>query len=546
MAAKPMPRLRAGISGTPILSSAAKRSLPLHVKAKSESRGSTRHAGGSASTLSKKGSVLPVNHCDKSTAESIDNSSNIKPLRIIVNDESCSSSQSTWDKVCSQLDFSAKNPGLEKLRVTLDDNSTESTDSTQDSEACRLKQLMILQISLISRQQDLLKLRDKEIMQLKQATQSYKSRLNRMERRIHLSRRQYVNSSSNLNKNLKLNDKNNDDSLIETTKDSEFDMNVEISCIGSSQNTIASSITPNCESHLHQGKLNDSADLDKVTSPTSKDRSTASFPNMEFTSPVSLVRSAYAASGCIPVPASYVDRIKKHLPSPAVANTFSQPVVIKVCEHCAHCTSMIGEIKKELAHSDHDFGLGVSKVVVSEEKIKLDAIAEPSGATVDVSDRMQKLSDETNLQVHHPYYLITWPRDDQFYPFTDLDLALDEGSVLNIPTWKVNKLTPLSSSSASSQVKEVIDDDSLSKRHSRLEVAEKRRKRWDIQRIREYRYNEKLRQKKLKQTEDSAFESFSPSLNDINAVQVEETLPVNAFGHLLKPLQLEEFSLDSN
>ena len=542
MAAKPMPRLRAGISGTPVLSS-AKRSLPLHVKSKSEGRGSSRHAIGGSSALAKKGTHSPVNRCDKLSTETSIAAGDDKSSFNFSNEQPHTSSQSTWEKVCSQLDFSAKNPGLEKLKLSLDDSNIESSDSNPDSEALRLKQLMMLQISLISRQQDLLKLRDKEIMQLKQATQSYKSRLERMERRIQLSRRQYATSSVNLHKNLKSTENHEDGSEVKTVpKDTEMETNTPLFNLTPLKSTSTSSDSSTSATAVPSKQAAFPVDLEKYSSPISENQPSTTVPSMEFTSPVSLLRSAYAASGCIPVPASYVDRIKSQLPLPTEGNISSQPVVIKVCEHCTQCTALMDEIKREIAISDQDLGLGVTKFVITEEKVKLD----PSGANVEVPDKLPKSPEDTVLQAKHPYHLLMWPREDQSYRFTDLELTLEEGSVLNIPTWKINKLTPLPSHSASSHVKETIDDDTLLKRHSRLEVAEKRRKRWDIQRIREYRYNEKLRQRKLKQTGDSAFETFSPSLNDITAVQVEETLPVNLFGHLLQPLHVEEFSLDSN
>jgi len=446
--------------------------------------------------------------------------------------------------VCSQLNFSAKNPGLEKLKLNLDDNNDESSDSKQDSEVSRMKDLMMLQISLISRQQDLLKLRDKEILQLKQTTQSYKSRLERMERRIQLSRRQYSGSSTKLLKDLKPSELTKNNAEEEIPKGMEIDTNtVEVNATPEKlANT--SSDTPNFATPLPHKLASQPVSLVKCISPYSKDQSHSTVPSMEFTSPVSLVRSAYAASGCIPVPASYVDRIKSQLPSSAVGSVSSQPVVIKVCEHCSQCTAMISEIKKEIAASDQE-ELGLASFILTEEKIQLDPSTGFSAAGVQKPEEVENFSEETILQAQHPYHLILWPREDQSYRFTDLDISIEEGSVLNIPTWKVNKLFPLPNGSATSQVKETIDDDTILKRHSRLEVAEKRRKRWDIQRIREYRYNEKLRQRKLKQTQDSTFETFSPSLNDITAVQVEQTLPINVFGHLLQPLQSEEFSLDN-
>ena len=513
MAAKPMPRLRAGISGAPILSS-AKRSLALHVKSKSEGRCPTRHSVGVASTTKKEPSVQIRKVFEN--AEDMSCSGHVMPPASQSTEEVHTATQSAWNKVCSQLE---KNASLEKLRVSLDDSEPAEVDS--GSEESRLKQLMLLQISLIGRQQDLLKLRDKEIMQLKQKTQSYKNRLERMDRRIQLSRR-HVDTSMNLHQS---EDASEIDAL---KKETESGLNATGAGDESLQNMTKSNVPSSSASQKQ-----DFTGFNKFLSPLSTKGTSTSTLDMQFASPVSLVQSAYAASGCIPVPVSFVDRCKDQLSPYTVGNAPFQPVVIKVCEHCSQCAAIVSEIKKELPGSEEEGRPGGTKVVVTEQFVST------TGPSKDLE------AEEVPMQTQHPYHLITWPRDDQSYRFTDLDLSIEEGSTLNIPTWRENKLTPLSSSS-SPLAKETIDDDAFLKRHSRLEVSEKRRKRWDIQRIREYRYNEKLRQRKLKQSSDSSFETFAPFINDINAVQIEENLPVNAFGHLLQPLQTQEFSLDSN
>lgn len=90
------------------------------------------------------------------------------------------------------------------------------------------------------------------------------------------------------------------------------------------------------------------------------------------------------------------------------------------------------------------------------------------------------------------------------------------------------------------------------------------RPRWDIQRIREYRYNEKLRQKLMKQgtlNDAPVIESFAGHLHDGTSrrtdfgltrpmlddcfsstaefVEVDDSLPVNVFGYPLPHLDFE-------
>uniref|UniRef100_H2Y4F3 PEHE domain-containing protein n=1 Tax=Ciona savignyi TaxID=51511 RepID=H2Y4F3_CIOSA len=148
------------------------------------------------------------------------------------------------------------------------------------------------------------------------------------------------------------------------------------------------------------------------------------------------------------------------------------------------------------------------------------------------------------LLTKHCYYKRLSPYQCNSPWRIEWDIYRDDGSMLNIPTWRENKILPLEGSSEDNPV-ELTDDDCYNKRHNKFEIAEKRRKRWDIQRIREFRYNEKLRQKIVKQNgnKDDPVESFTPFLFEIDALAVENSLPVNVFGHCLPQLSVQEFSL---
>lgn len=102
---------------------------------------------------------------------------------------------------------------------------------------------------------------------------------------------------------------------------------------------------------------------------------------------------------------------------------------------------------------------------------------------------------------------------------------------------------------------ENLDDEVYNKRHSRLENDERRRKRyfilflfkvkylllfliiirWDVQRIREQRVIEKLKQRQEKnnsRTEEphEQVNSLWPTIDDIRFLEVCDQLPVSAFG----------------
>lgn len=127
---------------------------------------------------------------------------------------------------------------------------------------------------------------------------------------------------------------------------------------------------------------------------------------------------------------------------------------------------------------------------------------------------------------------------------------VNSSTVLKLPTWKVQ---PVDSTFSQSNLDSVLlyeptDNDTYFKRHSKFEVAEKRRKRWDIQRIREWRYNEKLRQKLLKNDPNSVprLESFYPCVWDMQSIHVDDSLPVTIFGRVLPLLTPSEFNLPSH
>lgn len=122
-------------------------------------------------------------------------------------------------------------------------------------------------------------------------------------------------------------------------------------------------------------------------------------------------------------------------------------------------------------------------------------------------------------------------------------------SELEIPRWCIHES---SSGGSSSEEMEDLSDDVFLKRHARLEHDEKKRKKWDVQRIREMRNIERLRRRHYKneienneQTIDG-MSSFYPSPENVKFVQVADEIPVVAFGepiHVTPPIP---FSLPWN
>ncbi|XP_061666900.1 male-specific lethal 1 homolog [Syngnathoides biaculeatus] len=117
---------------------------------------------------------------------------------------------------------------------------------------------------------------------------------------------------------------------------------------------------------------------------------------------------------------------------------------------------------------------------------------------------------------------------------------------LSVPSWRENFIEPLGED-LNLDAQEPLDDGVFLKRHAKLELDEKRRKRWDIQRIREQRMFQRLQQrmnrKKIIPETEPELSSFYPETEDVEAIMITPFLPVVAFGRPLPKLTQENFDL---
>lgn len=118
---------------------------------------------------------------------------------------------------------------------------------------------------------------------------------------------------------------------------------------------------------------------------------------------------------------------------------------------------------------------------------------------------------------------------------------------VTIPSWREYSIEPLREEDAL-DVLENLEDGVFLKRHSKLELDEKRRKRWDIQRIREQRMLQRLQQRMEKrklniQESEPEIASFYPDADDVESVVITSFLPVVAFGRPLPKLTPQNFEL---
>ncbi|XP_077773417.1 male-specific lethal 1 homolog [Podarcis muralis] len=118
--------------------------------------------------------------------------------------------------------------------------------------------------------------------------------------------------------------------------------------------------------------------------------------------------------------------------------------------------------------------------------------------------------------------------------------------IVAIPSWRDHMVEPLRDLNTS-ELLENLDDNVFSKRHAKLELDEKRRKRWDIQRIREQRILQRLQlrmyKKKGIQESEPEVTSFFPESDDVESLLITPYLPVVAFGRPLPKLNPQNFEL---
>lgn len=109
----------------------------------------------------------------------------------------------------------------------------------------------------------------------------------------------------------------------------------------------------------------------------------------------------------------------------------------------------------------------------------------------------------------------------------------NEIASFQVPRWRVK----VYASCYTMEGTENLDDEVYNKRHSRLETDERRRKRWDVQRIREQRVIEKLKQRQERvgsgsRTDEPSepIQSLLPKIEDVRFLEISDELPVAAFG----------------
>ncbi|KAK3874641.1 hypothetical protein Pcinc_020422 [Petrolisthes cinctipes] len=117
-------------------------------------------------------------------------------------------------------------------------------------------------------------------------------------------------------------------------------------------------------------------------------------------------------------------------------------------------------------------------------------------------------------------------------------------SQVEIPQWGTRVLTSLYVMEGT----ENLEDEVFLKRHAKPEQDEKRRKRWDLQRMREQRHYERLRERyesrqNTSEPEASGYRSLWPNPESAHFLLVDDCIPVCAFGQPMARIPPQEFAL---
>lgn len=156
---------------------------------------------------------------------------------------------------------------------------------------------------------------------------------------------------------------------------------------------------------------------------------------------------------------------------------------------------------------------------------------------------LQSQSEELPYLTTTEMYLCRWHQPPPS-PWRDPSPVHED--TVAVPSWRESILEPLGQKEVS-DIPECLDDNVFLKRHSKLELDEKRRKRWDIQRIREQRMFQRLQQRmnrrKVIQESEPELLSFYPDPEDVESIMVTPFLPVVAFGRPLPNLKQQNFDL---
>lgn len=152
----------------------------------------------------------------------------------------------------------------------------------------------------------------------------------------------------------------------------------------------------------------------------------------------------------------------------------------------------------------------------------------------------------TFITTNSDYILCDWQKSEAE---RDAEVEPLLRASLEIPSWTTKERTYHCAYPV--EATEEMTDDTFTKRHTKFETDERRRKKWDVQRLREQKQVERLKKRYLKdeydekeqKMEHKSITSFYPSADQIKYIQIVEELPVLAFGEPIPSIPETDFAL---
>lgn len=157
------------------------------------------------------------------------------------------------------------------------------------------------------------------------------------------------------------------------------------------------------------------------------------------------------------------------------------------------------------------------------------------------------------LTTKKPYKIREWQLDEieaeLKQEITDEVCKEENEANLELPKWRTWELSSNREVPVTAREWEDLSDDAYARRHARFLLDERKRKKWDVQRIREQRTIERLKRRHCKDELNQPKEfpemvtTFFPTVDQLKSIHITDDLPVSAFGESIPALPPAEFSL---
>lgn len=133
------------------------------------------------------------------------------------------------------------------------------------------------------------------------------------------------------------------------------------------------------------------------------------------------------------------------------------------------------------------------------------------------------------------------------HEITDEVCKEDNEACLELPKWRTWEMSSNREAPVPREYED-LHDEVFTRRHARFLLDERKRKKWDVQRIREQRTIERLKRRHCKdeinqQINFNEITTFFPTVDQLKSISITDDLPVSAFGESIPLLPVSEFTL---